>query len=518
MISKEWFKNNLFTTKGTLNNRVCVDSWWHKRHYTQQLEEVRQTSSYLPDDCLMSERLYHIYHSLSAKPTCECGKHTNFINFKDGYFKYCSKYCATQSKERNEKIVKNRDMAAILEKNKKYNLENYGVEYLFQTKDFVTKAKNTKLERYGDANYCNAEKTKQTNQSRYGVDYTCMADEVIEKIQNKKTESCPQLRDKEWLITQNKTKSITEIANELNVTYRTVYLWYIKHDIDMNFFSPSYSKQQSDITDYIKTLTENVVVNDRTIIKPKEIDIFLPDHNLGIEFNGMYWHSEDPKRHLIKHNICAEKDIDLIQFWDTEWVAKPDIVKSIISTRLGKNSVIYARKCVIKELSSLEYNTFVDENHIQGKVNSSIRIGLFYNEELVSAIGIGRSRFSKMNSHELLRFCNKKFTNVVGGFSKMMRYVDENFEIDSLESFCDIRLFSGELYEQNGFKLSHQTPPGFVYYKTGKVLNRQEMQKHKMAKIVKNFDPTLSEHQNANNNGWLRVWDCGQRLYVRKSG
>jgi very-short-patch-repair endonuclease len=514
---KKFINDNCFTKSGGLNNRVCLESWWINR---DRLDIYNAIMAFDVPSETFSERIYNILNDNITQPSCQvCGSQVNFMSYSEGYRTYCSKYCMTQSKDRNEKISKNRDMGAITEKVKQTNLKRYGVEYFFKTKDFITKSSNTKLALYGDINYNNLEQAKKTNLERYGVEFTSQSKEVIEKIQAKKTENCPKLRNKDWLLEQNKTKSITEIAKELNVAYRTVYLWFIKHDIEMNFYSSSYTEQQNEMVNYIKSICSlDVIVNDRNAIKPKEIDIYIPELKLGFEFNGMYWHSEDEKRHLEKLNLCTAKGIRLIQFWDTEWITKKDIVKSMISTTLNQNQILYARKCDVKEVSSSDYNNFVDDNHIQGRVNSSIRVGLYHHNELVSVIGIGKSRFSKNNSHELLRFCNKKFTNVVGGFSKLLKFVDQKYtDIESLESFCDIRLFTGELYEKNDFTLSHQTTPGFVYYKSGKVVNRQTMQKHKMKSILTDFNSELSEHRNANNNGWLRVWDCGQKLYCLKA-
>jgi hypothetical protein len=123
---------------------------------------------------------------------------------------------------------------------------------------------------------------------------------------------------------------------------------------------------------------------------------------------------------------------------------------------------IYARKCKIINLSSKQYNEFIEFNHIQGSVNSSIRYGLTYNDELVCAMGIGKSRFNKKYTHELLRFCNKLNTTVVGGFDKLLKHSIKNETISSLQTFADIRLFSGSVYEKSNFTFSHNTPPGFV--------------------------------------------------------
>lgn len=514
MISKDWIKQNLFTKTNNLNNRVCIDSWWHNRNFTHILEELQTLPTFLPKNATLTERLYCIYNDLSQKHKCYCGKETAFLNFKSGYRNYCSLFCSTQCPLRNQKIIDNTDYDKMKENYRKTCLEKYGVEHWFQSDEAKKKIKVGKFEKYGDENYNNQKKMIETNLKKYGTKYSCQSKEVIEKIEETKSKVNPNLRDKNWLIEQNKTKTITQIALELNVTYRTVHLWYKKHNIEINFFNPVYGKEQSDMHSFILSLMpDGVIFNDRNILKPKELDIYIPNYNLAIEYNGMYWHAGDKQRHLEKMNLCNSKNIKLLQFWDVEWKEKTEIVKSIIRSNLNLNEKIFARKCKIREVDSFTYKLFLEENHIQGNVNSSIRYGLFYENDLVSVIGLGKSRFDKKYSHELLRFCNKLNLNVVGGFSKLLKYVLENEEIKSIQTFCDLRLFDGQVYEKNGFTFSHQTKPGYVYYRSGIVENRQKFQKHKLKEVFKNFDASLSERENCINNGWLQIWDCGQKAY-----
>lgn len=135
----------------------------------------------------------------------------------------------------------------------------------------------------------------------------------------------------------------------------------------------------------------------------------------------MYWHNELFKNnnyHLIKHKLCEDNGITLIQFFEDELLFKDEIVKSIIKNRLGLiSNKIYSRKCDIKEITSKESKLFLEENHIQGNVNSKIKLGLFLNNELVSLMTFSNGRVimgGNKNQWELTRFCNKKDTSVVG--------------------------------------------------------------------------------------------------------
>jgi hypothetical protein len=147
------------------------------------------------------------------------------------------------------------------------------------------------------------------------------------------------------------------------------------------------------LRDWIRELGVDFLENDRNILNGKELDIFIPEKNIAIEFNGLYWHSELFKGktyHQEKTKLCNSQDIDLIHIFEDDWIYRKEIVKSIISNRIGLiKDKIWARNCRISNVSPQEAKSFLNENHIQGFVGSSIRIGLFHNGELVSLMTFG---------------------------------------------------------------------------------------------------------------------------------
>ena len=108
---------------------------------------------------------------------------------------------------------------------------------------------------------------------------------------------------------------------------------------------------EKELFDWISSIIPNVVRNTRRLIPPLEIDIYLPDYKLAIEFNEVYWHSEissgrDHKYHLNKTKECAKLGIILIHIFDSEWVQKKEVVQSIILSKLGKyEKKVGAREC-----------------------------------------------------------------------------------------------------------------------------------------------------------------------------
>jgi ribosomal protein L33 len=257
------------------------------------------------------------------------------------------------------------------------------------------------------------------------------------------------------------------------------------------------------------------------IIPPLQLDVVIPSKNLAIEYNGVYWHSNLPAGtpkdyHLNKTKLCQEKGIQLIHIFENEWLYKRDIVKSIIKSKLGVyKKVVYARKCEVKELSNQEYREFVNLNHIQGYAPSKIRLGLFYNNELVSCIGVGNSRFNR-SEMELIRFCNKLNISVVGGLSKLIKHSG----IDNLISYVDLRYFDGSGYQKAGFKLVSQSKSGYFYIskKDGSILTRLQCQKHKLSKLLGDkFDSSLTEEENMILAGYYKIYDCGMLKFKLSS-
>lgn len=275
------------------------------------------------------------------------------------------------------------------------------------------------------------------------------------------------------------------------------------------------SNKELEVLNYIRTLYNGKIIhNIKTIIYPLELDIYLPDKKLAFEFNGIYWHSENAGTaltyHFLKTKECNHLGIRLIHIFEHEWDFKREKIKALIRSALGLYSTkIYARKCNIKKISTQEYELFLIENHLQGSVKSSIRYGLFFNNELVSVAGFGQSRYKK-DEIELHRFCTKTDYQVVGGFSKLLKYACKENNIKSLISYIDLAHYSGRGYKKIGFEKVSITKPSYVYINGTTVLSRYQCQKHKLSKLLgKNYNQNLTETENMMLNKYLKVYDAG---------
>jgi hypothetical protein len=251
----------------------------------------------------------------------------------------------------------------------------------------------------------------------------------------------------------------------------------------------------------------------------KEIDIYLPEYKLGIEFNGLLWHSSrysgDARiRHISKTNDCVSLGIRLIQIWDWEWLYKKDICKEIVLFALRKISRrIFARNCNIKEISAEVSNTFLEENHIQGSCKANFRIGLFLKEELVGVqcYSAPNRGGTSLTSWLITRTAFLKGVQVVGGISKMFCFFVKNINPDEVVDYTDRRFFVASGHHQMGFSKKEVTLP-HNYLTDGRSIYSRRYYRHKNRHFRYRipWDDALTDTENLANNGWYWVWDCGK--------
>jgi len=213
------------------------------------------------------------------------------------------------------------------------------------------------------------------------------------------------------------------------------------------------SKGEIDILDFIKEIySREVSINCRNIIG-MELDIFIPDKNIAIEFNGLYWHSEnfkDKEYHYQKWNRCRNRGIKLVTIWEDDWRDKQEIIKSLLRNQLNKvENQIYAKNCHIKVVNSEIAKYFLNSNHIQGYCNSSLNLGLFCKDELVSLMTF---KNNQKDNYELLRFCNKLNTNVIDSVYELFNFFKEKYVPYSVISYVSCDHVNDNLFKNLGFK------------------------------------------------------------------
>ena len=276
---------------------------------------------------------------------------------------------------------------------------------------------------------------------------------------------------------------------------------------------------EEEVAAYIIELGFNPDLNERTEIEGMELDIIIKELGIAFEIDGLFWHCEikkDKDYHLKKTEACLKNGIRLIHIFEDEWTAHKDTCKSMIANILGKTiNRIYARKCEIREVSTSDASSFLDDNHIQGKCGSAIRYGLYHDGELVSIMTFGKTRHFIGNSshqYELLRFCNKKFTNVVGGASKLFKHFIRTTDPVNIVSYADRRWSVGNMYNKLGFTLYNISNPNYFYLINGKRMNRFNYRK---SILVKKYGcpEDMSEHEFCKSKKWYRIYDCGSLCF-----
>ena len=499
------------------------------------------------------QRMWHIINKSNDIPCCPiCGKQVKWDDAQpfrlQKYREFCSVSCSRKSANVVEKKKQTEMQKSIeekqnsIKKRKQTNLEKYGVESAAQLDSVQQKRKQTVQDRYGVDNVIQHEevisKRKQTNQKLYGVDVPAQSEYVKAKMRatNITKYGClssqlsipestlSKLMNKDWLFDCHVTKEMkmSEIAAELGVHQATILRYLKLHNISVKYHA--HSILETELCDWVKSLDVSLVSNSKSIIAPKELDIYLPDYNVAIEFDGIYWHSElqgkDSNYHLNKTLACENKGIRLIHIFEHEWVNKTDIVKSRLLSILNKANKIHARQCSIKALSHQEYTDFFELTHIQGSVNANICYGLFCNDILVAAMSFGLSRFNSKCEYELLRFSNALNTNVVGGASKLFKHFIKNHQPSSIVSYSDIRWNTGSVYKQLGFEFQHNSKPNYFYFHSSDHLalySRHKFQKHKLSNELTIYDSELTEWDNMVNNNYNRIWDCGNSVWIWNS-
>jgi len=300
-----------------------------------------------------------------------------------------------------------------------------------------------------------------------------------------------------------------------------VYLQESRFDLLNNNFL-------TEIINFIESIYTDEIIYDY-ILDDYSADIYLPKLNLAFKGIFLFKYSEinvDKKYQLKTYNAFEKVGIKIIQIFQDSWELKQVIIKSRIKNLLGMSDKIYARKCVIKELNSEKETTivskFCDMNHTQGKVGASVKLGLFYNDELVSVMTFGGGRKnlgrdSVVGEYELLRFCNKLNTNVIGGAGKLFNYFIKTYHPTSVFSFADKSWSSSNdnLYKTLGLEYVHDSEPSYFYIVGNKRVGRFAYRKDQLLlcgydlNYVSEDGHSWQEHSLCLVNNMYRIFDVG---------
>lgn len=253
---------------------------------------------------------------------------------------------------------------------------------------------------------------------------------------------------------------------------------YLKMNYTKEQNGTSYSsKGEKELREFVESLgfkTSKYVIGKGS--NRFEIDIYVDEKKIGIEFNGIYYHASNGinKRsrnyHFNKNVTAYENGIDLIQVWEDQWSNQPEVIKDIIAARLGliRGEKIYARKCEIRDVDTASYREFCNKYHVQGYRSASVKLGLYYKGELVQIASFNKARqysIAGKNTYEWewVRGCISSNNKVIGGTSKLLKHFIDTYKPNNILCFSDWNLFNGKGYEESGFQFEGLTGPDKFY-------------------------------------------------------
>lgn len=512
--------------------------------YPHLIEEIEQSTSFLYKDADIVTRMRCLLEGVTEQPHCiQCGKPLIPLRYKydkQRFIYMCQNTKGSSCATTNVELMKKRENTLVA---------RYGVTNPACNKEIRGKVRSTNLAKYGgpapassivirqkikdtvDAKTSQEQteiiqKRRRTSAQTFGANthaQSLLSPETLKRVQQ-------YSYDPEWLYDQhvNQSKTLTEIAEFIGVTTTVMSQRFKRLNIEVvrHTKSNGCSKEEQELLSFVVGLLgEDIEIqtNTRSVISPKELDIYIPRYNIAIEYCGVYWHGEsngkDRLYHALKRVACAKQGIRLLQVWSNEWTYQRELVKSRLRNVFRKNTnTVYGRKCTIKMVVTSEADAFFAANHIQGKCSVPINYGLYYDEvHLVATMSFARDRFSNTDRYELVRFAVAQHISVVGGASKLFKAFVNDYNT-SVVSYSDNRWNTGAVYQQLGFTLSHVSQPNYFYFDklgdTNKLFSRHVFQKHKLANKLELFDPNLTEWQNMQNNGYDRIWDCGNDVYI----
>jgi hypothetical protein len=486
------------TARGIDNNRLRMTAPVHQ----QMLPNTAAGLSLL-------ERLHWLEHGYVDYPNLcvECQQPVKiFHGFGSGYAEFCSAACV-----RRGKVVRERVRNTVYQR--------YGVENVSQLNEVREKVSSTVMAKFGA--FFNPIERAKTNLERYGVETPLWLPEVSARRKATRAKNVitklvypegfsPQFSEEEYLAEGRGRYGIFHSACGKTFTHLVPF-----NQLTCKFCEGGRSSLERLVAQGLVgsevELGAVLTVGSRRLFP----DIKIED--LIVEVDGNYWHAElrggDKTKTAKRVRLLRENGYKVMVFFEDEVVNKLPIVHSMINAKLGRFAEVHgARECTVVNLDANTAKKFLDQHHIQGHVNSSVRVGIVKNDVLLGVAVAGKKRFGG-TGYELLRLAFAKNIAVSGGSERLIRAVKQ--KTDNLISYSDNRFGVGGVYQRTGTLLS-ENPPAYFYLDKKDYLTRMSrlrFQKHRLQSKLKSFDKTLSEWENMKNAGYDRIWDCGSKTW-----
>lgn len=472
--------------------------------FRTQLPHILAEFNHLPFET-HGERLFNWLYPNSRRTCIECGVPTKFYNLSSGgYRDFCGCSCRAKHFDSNKNgltpeavdarriSVKLRtpEQRAASDKQRRTTLLENGVVDNFAAG--LETYCDQLMERYG---------VRNVNQRHYTPD-------TIRK-----------LNDEHWLREEyhNKKRSAEDVSGDFNqpIGSAIVIRALTKFNIPKHHTAPR-SAGEREVEEFVKSLGFYVESSNRSLIKPQELDIVIPEKRLAIEYCGLYWHSTanlrmTPQYHANKMKAVQARGYRLITIFEDEWKNSRRIVEQKLRSILGVSNqpVIYARKCVRWSPPKSEIVQFFADNHIQGPSRHTAAYGLRYNDTLVAVMAFVFSD----GVWDLVRYATS--CRVVGGFGKLWKMFAEDHPSVKVKTFADLRYSEGGMYDKLGFKLDGMVRPDYYYIVNGNREHKFNYRHSSRLSKMDGYDPLSSESENAEMLGLYKIYNCGLLRYVK---
>jgi hypothetical protein len=480
---KKWLNDYLInSTKrgltGHVNGKKC--SSFIKNSILNETE-------YLPINVKMGERIYNILNDIYERPMCKQCK-INYVKYNGSQYRtFCSKQCKYLNSD-------------IKEKTKNTCKEKYGCDFTAQSQNVKNKIKQTFNKKYNGH-------PMRNNDIKNKMNKTC--DKKYNGHPMKNKEICKKSKDTFY---KNNIINVHEFLKSIDLKLVNEYIesktivdfqclkckkifktgyFNIQQGKRCPYCSTEYeqSKEEIEIYNYLTSILPDIEIikNETQLIKnPKtknnlELDIYIPDKKIAIEYNGLYWHSnlyKDKNYHLMKTNLCKEKGVKLIHIFEDEWIYEKENVKNKLNDILLQN------------YNQLNYN----ELQVKEILNNDkiIILGLFKNNELKY-----KMIFINENNY-IYKIKDYYFNNII--IFKFINYFQKYYNWKELNVYIDIRWNNEKIYEKMNFKYIKYLFPQEWYFK------RDELKRIFKNDILKK-----------NENKYLKIYDCGYVKYKLKN-
>ncbi len=430
----------------------------------------------------------------------------------------------------------------VIEKRRKNNLEKFGYEEILSIPEIREKINKTNEENGGWPSSKKEwrDKCQETSLKKYNVTHFMKSEKLKKQFSEREIKKYIPKFYKMLELLNLEFLNDTYFGSHIEYNFKCKkcntqfsQLWYV---VASGYKCPmcyprndGTSCGENEVKDFIKNLGFEIKENNRTLINPLELDIIIEDKKICIEYCGLYFHSEEVLKdrkfirpefyHLYKLEECNRLGYRLITIFEDEWHFKKEIVMNRLKQILGKSSAtrIHARCCNIKEISPKEENEFLEKYHIQGTDSSVVKLGAYYENELVSVMTFSHGNRSKGvrkvkdDIWELNRFCNNYNYYIPEITSKLLSYFKNNYIWSKIFTYADRRWSVGNLYFKLGFYICGKPRLNYWYCKNFKRINRYQLRK------TENDSKDMTEKNLRLSEGYSIIWDCGNLKFMMEN-